>query len=189
MIFTVRNSHIKRIYKDDDKDSDVWVDIERVDDFTVDTVHIDNAGGQKVSYSFEWHIFDPNDENNDVLTIENPDDADTSIKIPLRNFVDVQYNDYLFHINFDNTENNGVRKTHTKKVYNHDIPEENLDNDRQPPREADTYKNVIKGIDKDESQYIEIEIIDKYVLNHNQGPNYSKKKWTQNIDAILSQSL
>jgi hypothetical protein len=204
MAFEKRKSHIKRIYKDNDQNSSVWVDIERVDNFSVDTVHQDNAGGQGIDYSFDWDSFDPNDPNNDVLTIVQGDDpqqqdgsSDSSgssdstpkIKIPLRNYINVQISGRLYYIYFDNTENNQVRKVHTKTIYNRDISKDHLDQDGQPPRDAEEYFNLIQSIDPDKSQSIDVEVIDKYVLDQDRKQTFSEKNWVQNIDAIISEAL
>jgi hypothetical protein len=193
MAFVKRESHIKRIYMNNDKNSGVWVDIERSDNFTVDTVHQDNAGGQSIDYSFDWDSFDPNHPNNDVLTIVQGDNPDASvgskIKIPLRNYINVQIGSRLYYIYFDNTENNQVRKTHTNRIYNRAIPKDQLDQDGQPPRDADAYFALIQDIQPDEAQYIDVEVIDKYVLDQDRKHTYSEKDWAQNIDAIISEAL
>jgi hypothetical protein len=219
MAFENRISHIVRIYKDNDPTSDTWVDIERVDNFTVTSVHPDNTGLQSTDYSFDWSIFNPDDPENDMLTIQEPpsDGSDaggfqlktssaspsssdigssytppssvTTIKIPLKSYINLQGGDLLYYVYFDNTENNENRKTHILRIYNREIPKDRLDGNGQPPRNAEDYFNLINGITPDQSQFIDVEVIDKYVLEHNRKHTYSAKNWFQNIDAILSESL
>jgi hypothetical protein len=196
----VRVSIIKRIYQNDDQSSGVWVDVERVVEITVTGQQVDGLGLQEVYYNFDWDSFDSmvkatNPENENVEYKElsegdsSSDDTTSSsgdtIKIPLRRKIDTD----VSHIYFSNGKDNETRKVHTKRVYHYDIPDDQLDANGQPPSDPETYKSLLTDDVKDETQFLDIEIIDGHVLEQNRGQKYSKQKWAQNINAILSEGL
>src|SRR4249920_289755 len=74
-----RVSRIVRIYQNDDSTSDVWVDIERPDSYTVTNPDPSNAGLQSSDYTYDWdNAFDPkNTKLNHYKFISDPSDPDS----------------------------------------------------------------------------------------------------------------
>jgi hypothetical protein len=200
-----RVSIIKRIYKDDDPKSGVWVDIERISKMTVTAPHPDNLGLQKIKYSFDWDKFDSDVEHAagqdtdyiEFKEISDPNDpptpgdpsSGTTIKIPLRRQLVIEDANNTYRLFFENHEDNKTRKVHTKRVYHYDIPDDQLDKDGQPPSDPTVYINLLTPDAKDDGQYIDVEIIDGHTLEQNKGQSYSKKNWAQDINSILSEAL
>lgn len=200
-----RVSIIKRIYKDDDQTSGVWVDIERISEMTVTAPQADNLGLQKITYSFDWGTFDSDVaaasgqdtdyiEFKEIFDPSNPPTpghpgSGTTIKIPLRRQLVIEDANNTYRVFFENHEDNETREVHVKRVYHYDIPDVRLDTNGQPPSDPGDYFNVLTQEAKDEGQYIDIEIIDGHTLERNRGQSYSKQNWAQDVNAILSEGL
>ena len=195
---TPRESHIVRIYQDNNPDSDVWVDIERLDRMTIVAPQAENCGLQEYKWEFDWDSFDPDSSAAEYKDLVDPNDKNNKIRIPLKRtmFIYGQQQGYRYTLN--NSKNNDVRRTHTNKIVHRDVPDSAMEDrtgraeivfGKQPPYDAQAYKDLIKNAEKDEDQYIKVEVIDKFVLRQNRGQDYSKKNWYQNVDAILSESL
>lgn len=148
-----RKSHIKRIYQNDDPESSVWIDIERMDE-----VLVISSRGQRSHWIFHWEEFDP--DNSAKKRIEDPNDKDTYIDIPIRNSVRVVMPSGAYEHRFLNDETNLSRSTHSRRIYHRDIKEDYLV-EGLPPRDPDDYLN---SLDEQElGHYVEVEILDYYV--------------------------
>jgi hypothetical protein len=159
--------------------------------------HPDGYGLQTVHYSFDWDQFDSNvkaanGSDTDYIEfkeIADPNDESSTIKIPLRLQVVIKDANNSYRLFFENGEDNKTRKVHVKRVYGYDIADSQLDAQGQPPSDAKQYKNLLLDDIKNEGHYIDVEIIDKHVLEQNRGMTYSKKNWAQDINAILTEGL
>jgi hypothetical protein len=170
-----RKTHIKRIYKNDDPDTGLWVDIERIDELTY-TSGTGFAQQTKV-WTFDWSGFDPNGEGVTKKKIQDPNDntdpkdpAAAVIEVPVRDQLVVtqganaQYQQYTHF--FANDASNSSRETHSRRVYHYDVPDDQLDENKNPPRDTQDYLNALG--DKDSSQYLEVEILDAFTTNENE---------------------
>lgn len=198
-----RRSHIKRIFRDDDPESDQWVDVERLD-VLVFISRIKYPWRKKV-WAFDWGSFDPDgldvdgnkipkkkvqDPNDD----SDPNDENASVvKVPVRAVVVVgtgkagQYQEYKHY--FVNDDSCKTRETHSRRIYHHDIAEGGLDDRNNPPRDPEDYFNSLS--DQDEGQFVDVEILDRYWTNEvdGRGPHgerktaaWQEKKWLINSD-------
>lgn len=199
-----RKSHIKRIYRDNDPTSDQWIDIERLDELRF--VFKVKFPWHEYIWTFDWDKFDPDGDNVTTKKIVDPkDDAkspDNVIKVPVRDMVLVQtgkeqkYQAYKHF--FINTEGNDTRETHSRRIYHHDIDEAALDGKKNPPRDPEAYRNVLR--DQDQNQYIDVEIIEQFWTDEHESHDshgerkpgaWQKKKWVLDptIDPLLRDPL
>lgn len=161
---TGRKSHVIRIYKDDDPNSDQWLDIERLDELKY-------KSGRKYQYrvktwKFDWDDFDPHDPDVGKKRILDPNDEsqETWVEVPVRDQITLheatreQYQSKKY--NFVNDNGNDTRETHSRLVYHHDIDDKYLDGNGQPPSDPEQYLNALG--DQDEEQYVEVELLGKY---------------------------
>lgn len=199
----LRKSHVKRIYKDDDPESDQWIDIERIDELRFESKK--QLPWREKRWTFDWDSFDPDGVDVDGKEIpkkkikEHPDDSDNdAIAVPVRAVVMVtqgkeqQYQAYKHY--FINDDSNSTRETHSRHVFHYDITNNMLDDNKQPPRNPDDYLNALG--DKDKDQFVEVEILDKYWTNEHESRNdhgdrkagnWQEKKWL--IDSDVDQLL
>jgi hypothetical protein len=204
-----RKAHIKRIYKNDDPETDMWVDIERLDELRF--VSEINYPWQEKVWQFDWGSFDPNGTDADGNPIQlktlqdpnddsKPDDPGASvIKVPVRNLVqvnegrDFKWQGYKHY--FINDNSNNSRETHSRRVFHYDISQNYLDGNQNPPTDPQDYLNALG--DKDNGQYIEVEILDRYWTTEHQGRDshgnvkpaiWQEKKWILNssTDSLLA---
>lgn len=202
-----RKSHIKRIYKDDDPKTnpDMWVDIERLDElrFVAKTKY----PWREKRWKFDWDNFDPDGENVTKKKIkQHPDDSDDdAIEVPVRDMVVVtegREQQYQGHKHFFINDDSCVtRETHSRRVYKHDILDDFLDDDKNPPRDPVDYVNALEK--RDESVYVDVEILDKYWTNERETRDahgnlragnsgiWQEKKWLldSNVDPLLRDPL
>jgi hypothetical protein len=162
-----RVTRIKRIFQNDDKDSDTWIDVERIEELWVETGK--GADWQERHYTFDWDDFDNNDQQNSKKKISNPDDPDTFVEVPIRSGATLvmrgaRYQQYIH--TFLNDETNKSRRTHSRKIYHYDIDADRL-KDGQPPSRPFEYKSARK--DKDEDQHVEVEILEDYISSSRAG--------------------
>jgi hypothetical protein len=198
-----RKTHIKRIYKNDDPDTGLWVDIERIDELTY-TSGVGFAQQTKV-WTFDWSSFDPNGDGVSKKKIQDPndntdpDDPDAAvIEVPVRDQLVVtqgtgaQYQQYTHF--FANDASNSSRETHSRRVYHYDVPDDQLDENKSPPRDPEEYLNALG--DKDDSQYLDVEILDAFSTNENENRDshgqlkpsvWQEKKWLVNNTGVLLQ--
>jgi hypothetical protein len=191
-----RKTHIKRIYKNDDPDTGLWVDIERIDELTY-TSGTGFAQQEKV-WTFDWSSFSPNGEGVTKKKIQDPnDDSDPNdpdaavIEVPIRGQIVVtqgakeQYQQYTHF--FVNDKTNTSRTTHSRRVYHYDVPDDRLDENKNPPRDPQEYLNALG--DKDDTQYLEVEILDEFLTNENENRDahgqlkpsaWQEKRWLVN---------
>jgi hypothetical protein len=148
---TGRKAHIKRIYKT--SDTDVWVDVERIDELDV----LIDGGRQRVHYKFDWTDI----ETKDKKTLTDPHDQDNQIDVPIRASVRLEGPRGVRTHYFRNDSSNQSRKTHSRRVYHHEIKNEYLDGN-EPPRDPAEYKQSLGAQDKDE--FIDVELLDWYWL-------------------------
>lgn len=148
-----RKSHIKRIYQNDDPESNVWIDVERMDE-----VQVISSRGQKSHWIFHWEEFDP--ETSPKKRIRDPNDESAYIDVPIRDSVRVNMPSGIYQHSFLNDERNRSRSTHSRRIYHRDIKEGYLV-DGEPPRDPDLY---LESLDEQElGHYIEVEVLDYYV--------------------------
>jgi hypothetical protein len=198
-----RKTHIKRIYKNDDPDTGLWIDIERIDELT----YTSGTGfaQQTNVWTFDWESFDPNGEGVTKKKIQDPNDdtnpddpAAAVIEVPVRGQLLVtqgakeQYQQYNHF--FVNDVTNSSRETHSRRVYHYDVPDDQLDENKNPPRDPQDYLNALG--DKDSSQYLEVEILDAFSTNENETRDshgrlkpsaWQERRWLVNnaSDALL----
>ena len=190
---STRKTHIKRIYKNDDPDTGLWIDIEQIDELTY-TSGVGFAQQEKV-WKFDWSSFDPDGDGVSKKKIQapnnnsDPDDPDAAvIEVPIREKLVVtqgakeQYQQYNHF--FANNNTNISRETHSRRVYHYDVPDDQLDENKNPPRDPQDYLNALGA--KDNSQYLEVEILDKFWTNEKESRNshgrlkpstWQEKRW------------
>ena len=188
-----RRSHVIRLYKDDDPESDQWLDIERLDELRF-------KSGRAYQYrdkqwKFDWDNFDPESPTVTKKQIVDPNDEDNFIEVPVRNSIFVkegrgtQFQDHRYK--FVNNNSNTRRQTHSRRVYHHNIQDEYLDDDGQPPSNPDDYLGVLGEQDID--QYVEVELLDSYLTDQNENRDaqgklktgaWQDKKWLLNIEDV-----
>jgi hypothetical protein len=175
-----RRSHVVRIYKDDDPGSGVWVDVERVDKLTFET-----GSGllyEKYIFNYDWSVFDPEDPNTvEKKEIKNPNDDSLTIKVPIRRVATLEAGNGLTyqrasHI-YGNDPDNLTRVAHTRRVDHYDIPDNALDQDKQPPPDPTDYINAVDLNSKDDGQYIEVEVIARFISTSGAGLTWQKHIW------------
>jgi hypothetical protein len=206
-----RKAHIKRLYKDDDPDtnSDIWIDVERLDELRFVTKT--NFPWQERVWQFDWDSFNPDGsdlDGNEIprKPVQDPNDSSDPndpganvVWVPVRAMVFVNegsnYKWQGYKHYFINDNSNFTRETHSRRVYHYDIPANQLDDNQNPPRDPQDYLNSLG--DKDKDQYLEVEILDRYWTNEMEGRDSSgntkagtwqEKKWLINsdTDALLS---
>lgn len=148
---TGRKAHIKRIFKDNDTQSDTWVDVERIEELNVVI-----AGRQTVRYKFDWD----NTSSFDKKTLTDPHDQENKIDIPIRKSVRLEGPNGVRNHYFLNTDSNKSRQTHSRRVYHHEIKQDYLEAENQPPKEPERYKDSLGRQDKD--VFIDVELLDAY---------------------------
>lgn len=159
-------THIKRIFQDNDKDSDTWVDVERIVELWVETGQ--GADWQELHYKFNWDDESWRDKKT-KKKIRDPNDSDNFIEVPIRSELTVEVSGARYQKSihsFGNGSSNKTRRTHSRKIYHYDIDEKYL-RDGQPPSNPDEYKKLRRN--KDESQHVEVEILDDYIAAGRKG--------------------
>ena len=194
-----RKSRVIRIYKDDDSNSDQWLDILRLDELQL-------KSGRGYQYRlkrwvFNWDAFNPADDPDvSIKRILDPNDksGETWVEVPVRDSIVVhegrgrQYQGNKYK--FDNSESNATRQTLSRRVYHHDIDDQYLDGDRQPPSDPEKYLEALG--DQDLDQYVEVELLGKYRTGENESRDaqgdvkrsaWQGKKWTPSEEDPLLQ--
>jgi hypothetical protein len=191
---TARKTHIIRLYKDDDPESDQWIDIERLDE-----LYFESGRGpqyREKKWKFDWDNFDPDSKTVTKKQIVDPNDENNFIEVPVRNSVFVheargdQY--YSYKKKFLNNDSNRRRETVSRQVFYHEIKEEYLEVNGQPPSDPDDYLASLGEQDMD--QWVEVELLKQYWTdqkdNHDaQGKlrsasAWQAKKWLYNDDDV-----
>jgi hypothetical protein len=177
----MRVCHIVRFYQNDDETSDVWIDIERLSQLVMET----GSGPtfKHIEFEFDWTNFDPNDENQGYFKeITSPDDPDVKIRVPVRHNILVEQGEGADYqatlIVLDSTEANTSRNTYVRRVFHYEVPGANAApgadpdsalfkpylNDRVKSAPPQAYYDAVVGAaNKDESQYVDAEVIDSFV--------------------------
>lgn len=194
-----RKAHVIRIYKDDDPNSDQWIDIERLDELAFES-------GRGYQYrlkrwKFNWDEFVPDDD--DKKKIVDPENKDNFIEVPVRGDVYVeeaskaQFQGYRYK--FINDDTNQSRRTHSRRVYHHDIDKGRLDNSGQPPRDPNEYRDSLG--DQDKEQHVDVELLDAYWTNEKEShdaqgkpkiSSWQQKQWSLKIgddDPLLNDPI
>jgi hypothetical protein len=148
-----RKTHIARIYKNDDRDSNTWVDIERIDELHV------IVAGQRIHYTFDWERVESGTIGLSKKTLVNPNDESNKIDVPIRDKHRIKFPQAVYNHYFLNDGTNKSRETHSRRVYNHAIKEAYLV-DNEPPRDPKIYQDALG--EQDPEQYIDVEVIDAY---------------------------
>jgi hypothetical protein len=156
-----RISHIHRVYQNDDPDTEIWVDIERIDELQRQTTYA--GDGQLSHWTFDWSLFDP--DNAPKKRITEPKNDSNYIDVPLRDtyFVRSTINGQASLYRFINDETNKARDTHSRRIYHHEIKEAYLQ-DGLPPSDPQDYFNSLGKQDKD--SYVDVEVIDRVWSKH-----------------------
>jgi hypothetical protein len=191
-----RKSHIFRIYKDDDPQSDRWIDVERLDELSY---HSGRGYQYRLKkWKFHWEDFDPDRASKKQIFDPKDESGETWIEVPIRDGITVhestgdQYQSNKHHYVKD--ASNRSRETHSRRVYNHEIKDEYLDADGQPPSDPEDYFNSLGKQDLD--QYVEIELLDRYWSKENESRDpqgkqkrstWQKKRWTASENDPLLQ--
>lgn len=193
---TLRKAHVYRVYKDEDRDSDTWVDVERIDEIIYEKGQ--KFPGQLTRWQFDWQGFDPH--GGPFKTLKNPDDKDSTLDVPIRNEIKVlegqrrdvngsyvtKYQEYR-HI-FNNSSDNTKRHTTPRRIYHYDISDDKLDDNKQPPSDPDDYVSVLK--DRDKTQHVDVEVLVSYTTNEGSGRQWWEKRWLQaDTDPFLDKNF
>lgn len=151
-----RTSHIFRVYQNDDPNSDVWIDVERIDELWRDTTK--GRDGQASHWFFDWKIFVPEEAAKKRIT--DPNDDSNYIDVPIREnyFVRSDIGGQASLYRFINDDTNKGRETHSRRIYFHEIKEGYLV-DGKPPSDPEQYFNSLGEQDTD--QYVDVEVIDR----------------------------
>lgn len=176
-----RIGRVKRFYQDNDHDSDVWIDVEIVDELILERGR--GPAYQKTRYKFLTRDSDKNTvRETKTLTVKNPDDENTSVDIKITEALDIAggvgpaYQ--RRHVIFDNGAKNDDRAVHIKRVIHNNIADEFLDENRNPPENAQDYLNAIIATDEqDFSQFLNVEVIDEFIIETGRGPAYQKTRY------------
>jgi hypothetical protein len=199
-----RKAHIFRIYKDDDSSSDVWVDIERIDALTFETGR--DKDYRKWYFEYDWNSFDPEDTHtveykyitNDAdssgsssgISTSKPTDGRDYIRVPVRKAItmedgrDIQYQKSTYtHKNGSSDDTGTTRKVHKRRVKHYDIPKDSLDEKGQPPTDPKEYFDALDATSIDESNYIDVEVVDELITTTGSGYTWRKWHWTLGSDA------
>lgn len=149
-----RITHIKRVYQNDNPDSDAWVDIERIDELDLD------IAGQRVNYVFDWKPYDaPVMVGIQKKTLVDPNDSTTTIDVPVRDKHRIQFPQQIYDHYFLNGRDNKTRETHSRRIYHHAIKEAYLVGN-EPPSNPRFYRDSLG--EQETEQYIDVEVIDAY---------------------------
>jgi hypothetical protein len=172
-----RICHVVRFYQDDDPTSGTWIDVERLDQLNIETGS--GPTWKRTEFRFDWTDFDPNDPKQGYFkTIVNPNDPEVTIKVPVRhNILIDQGSGPDFQrtvIVFDSTETNESRLVYTRRVYHYEVPDTDPKNPLftyQPQYDrvnvagpVQYYKKVAAANAKDESQFLDVEVIDELTI-------------------------
>jgi hypothetical protein len=152
-----RITHIKRIYQNNNRDGDTWIDVERIDQLTVIV-----AGRQQRTYEFDWERFEAESDQNvrqDKKTIADPNDKNNKIEMPVRTAVRLNFPRAVYDHYFLNDATNASRETHSRRIYHHEIKSSYL-KQGQPPRDPEHYHDALG--EQDPNQFIDVEVIDAY---------------------------
>lgn len=150
-----RITHIKRIYQDDDPNSEVWIDIERID-----RVSVIVAGRQRRIYNFDWDTIESGPvADKDKKTISDPHDDASTIDVPIRNAIRLKFPRAVYNHYFLNDATNASRETHSRRIYHHEVKQGYLV-DGQPPSDPETYRDSLG--EQDPEQFIDVEVLDDY---------------------------
>jgi hypothetical protein len=208
-----RRAHIFRIYKDDDQSSDTWVDIERIDAITFETGS--GKDYRKWYYQYDWSKFDPKDHDTaeykyitnaadsvdgtvSGISTSPPTDGRDFIKVPIRKALTVESGKGMdfqrtkhTHENGSNDKPDSTRKTHKRKVSHYDLGKDALDAVGQPPKSTQDYFNALDGSSMDDSNSIEVEVLDEIITTTGSGFTWRKWFWTlgSDADAMLADPL
>jgi hypothetical protein len=149
-----RKTSIKRIYQNDDKESDCWVDVEQIEKITV---VVDRR--QKRTYKFDW------DETEgpgwEKKKISEPNDKDNIIEVPIRKSQRLKgSNNNFYNHSYINDSKNKSRKTHSRRVYHHDIKDAYLDFKGEPPADPGHYLESLE--EQNRGEYIDVEVVDAF---------------------------
>jgi len=147
--------HVHRVFKDNDHESTSWVDVERIDE-----LHLMISGTQRVHYVFDWQVLESDDYVGPTKAIVNPHDENSKIDIPVREIIHVVGPKGTVTHQFINNVNNKSRRTHSRRIYHHEIKDSYLV-DGKPPRDPVDYLNSLGNQDKD--QFVDVEVIDQYI--------------------------
>lgn len=148
-----RKTHIKRIYQNDDKDSDCYVDVERIDEITVIV-----AGRQQRTYKYDW------DKTEGLgwekKKISEPGDRNNIIEVPIRKSQRLVGDKVTYNHHYLNDSENKSRETHSRRVYHHDIKDGYLDANGGPPKDSGLYLESLE--EQNPGEYIDVEVIDAF---------------------------
>jgi hypothetical protein len=192
-----RVAHVVRIYQDNDVTSDVWADVERIDKLPIETGK--GFKYRKLIYSYDWseHFeFDDPTAPLDPDFVEykkvrppdsDPNDDSTVIKIPIRKKSRMEsgkgfdYQETVYtHENGADGEAGDERKVHTRRVYHYDLSDGAVDEKGQPPRDPKDYLDAVQASSKDESQYVDVELLESFRTKSGKGYTYQETVWTLN---------
>lgn len=180
-----RRSHVVRIYKDDDKDSDSWIDVERIDHLVFEM----NAGPLYIKqfFNFDWKSFDPKDtkttQKKKVFAPgSDPKDKDADfVEVPIRRAIGMEantgfeYQKSTYKLKNNSGEDQVNRKIKVRKVGHFDV--DSIDNKGQPPSKPQDYVDAINKESKDEDNALEVEVIVSFYTEHGKGYTFKRHIW------------
>ena len=187
-----RKAHVVRIYQDNDVTSDVWADVERIDKLPIETGKAFKY--RKLIYSYDWsehfELGDPNAQLDpefvEYKTIRPPDsdpnDDSVVIKIPIRKKTRMKtgknfhYQESIYK--HENEPDNVERKVHTRRVAHYELADGAVDSKGQPPRDPKDYLNAVIANSRDEAQYADCEILEKFRTKTGKGFTYQEIVWS-----------
>jgi hypothetical protein len=145
-----RQTHIERVYGIG-RNSDLWVDIEVLDEFM--------EQGERKQNTVHKFVCDPKKEstrNGTVIRVENPDDPDRYVDV----IVWDRYKTTERERSFYNCPGDTTRQGSVRKIPNRDISDRSLDQDKQPPRDPKQYLKAIQQTNTtNEDNFVCVEIV------------------------------
>jgi hypothetical protein len=182
-----RQTRVVRIYGKDNSDeeggsdcSDCWIDLEIIVEITFESGS--GISYQKTTRHFEYEVEAENSTREiEMKRVFNPDDETqwidipTSFKITMEVSTGFTYQKTQYHL----ADSTADRETHEKEVIHNNIADEYLDDDDNPPSDPALYlEAVIATGDQDDSQRLDVLVIDSWLAERSSGFTYEGKRIT-----------
>jgi hypothetical protein len=105
---------------------------------------------------------------------------------------DIQYQKTTYtHKNGSGDDTGTTRKVHKRRVKHYDIPKDSLAEKGQPPTDPKEYFDALDAKSLDDSNFIDVEVIDELITTT--GSGYTWRKWTWSLgsdsDSLLADPL
>lgn len=185
-----KQTHMLRFYgKEGTESEDFWIDIQIIDKITFNGMSWPSGDRgnqfQKTTVHVPYQDDDHPQRMRQALRVYNPQDKNQYIDIQITNTIGVRArSNYQYQGTgrwFDNSDDNESRVIVPLRIINNNIGDEFLTNvtgangrtTKQPPSDPDKYLEVVqKTNEKDDGQYLDIELIDKFGIVRGKGFQY-----------------